>query len=50
MLKVHLDGLSPTYINGPYLDARLLADIFKCIVTVTAHHSVELEQTLMKGQ
>lgn len=50
MLKVQSDGLSLTYINGPYLDASLWADIFKCILTVITHHSVELKQTHMEGQ
>lgn len=33
-----------TYIDGPYLQAGLLADISKCVLIVITHHSAELKQ------
>lgn len=38
-----------THIDGPYLQARLSADISKCVLIVIIHHSAELKQTHMSG-
>ncbi len=36
-----------TYVDGPYLQAWLFADVAKRILTVVTHHSAELKKTHM---